>query len=457
MFRKVTSVLLVLLFSWMAGKCFADTSVDLEQAKSNIVSLVNGGNYAQAQAETQKVLVDFPQNPALPQVLFEIAQKFRWSGVSDRDKDKYGRAQKVYQQIITNYPDSPFANKAALGIAKTKVLYFIVTQDYNAAGRALNEMVASFPKDPNLPDELYWIGRGYGYWERHEEEKGVYQRIIQNYPDSPWADRARIGFAKANVQSLIMSKDYDAAKQALDRLTADFPKHPDLPEELYWIAERYNWVDKYEEAKGIHQKIIKDFPDSSFVTVARLGFSKADVLSLMVSKEYENGEKAFDELFTDFKSHPDLPRAVLAIGEQCYKQGLSKQDYDPNQAKDLYGRAAKVWDRLINELPDSSLVPEACCWAGDCYHDKLNKYEDSIRCFQKVVDKYPKYQHASHAQFTVGRCYEALKETGAVDKAVADEKIKAAYEKVIQNYPDCQAATYVNNWLSSQVKAEEEK
>jgi TolA-binding protein len=425
-----------LLFSVAAAKISAEELAALEQAKSNIVSLISDGNYAQAQMQTQNLFADFYDNPELPGTLYEIAEKFRWFGASNRDKDKYGRAEKVYKQIIANYPDNPFASKAALGIAKVKVLYLIVAQDFNSAGQALNEMVANFSNEPNLPDELYWIGRGYGYWERHEEEKAVYQRIIQNYPDCPYADRARIGFAKANVQLLIMSQDCNGAKQALDKLIADFSKHPDLPESLLWIAERYAWSDRYEEAKSVHQKIIEDFPDSSFVEGAELGFSRADVLSLMMSKKYEKAEEAFDKLFTDFNSHPDFPRALLAIGEQCCNQGISKYDIDPNQAKYLFGSVVKLSDLLINELPDSPLVPEACRGAGYCYF-RLGKPQDSIPYFQKVINDYPQHEYTWSAQCWIGDCYEQLKISGDMAEPNATAQMEAAYQAVIEKYPNC--------------------
>jgi outer membrane protein assembly factor BamD (BamD/ComL family) len=176
MSNKIHSIALVfigLLLSVAAAKVSADASADLERAKSSVISLINDGKYSQAQMQTQKLFAGFSKNPALPEALYEIAERFRWFGASDRDKDKYGRAQKVYQQIIANYPDSPFADKAALGISKTKVLYFIVAQDFNAAGQALDEMVAKFPSHPNLPDELYWIGRGYGYWDMKRKKTHI--------------------------------------------------------------------------------------------------------------------------------------------------------------------------------------------------------------------------------------------------------------------------------------------
>lgn len=425
-----------LFFSVAAAKASAEALARLSQEKSNIVSLIKDGDYASAQTLTQKLLADFPQNPALPEALYEIAETFLLYGASDRDKDKYGRAQEVYRQIIANYPDSPFADKAALGNAKTKVRYFIVAQDFNSAGQALDEMAAAFENDPNLPDELYWIGRGYGYWERHEDEKDAYQQIIQNYPDNQYADRARIGFVKANVQSLIVSKEYEAAEQALDKLVEDFSEHPDLPESLYWIAERYNWSDRYEEAESVHQEIIEDFPDSPFAEDAELGYSKADVLSLMTSKEYNEAAEAIDTLFADFNDNPKFATAVLAIVEQCYRQGLPKQFSDPNYARALFGRAAEICDRFIDEKPEDYLVPEAWFWTGHFYL-MLGENEESMGRFQKVIDDYPQYEYVWSSQWYISECYERMKTSGALPESEAIAGMEAAYHAVIDNYPNC--------------------
>jgi TolA-binding protein len=442
MSNKIHPIALVfvgLLFSVAAAEVSADASAELEQAKSNIISLVNGGNYAQAQTQTQKLLADFPKNPALPQALYEIAERFRWSDKSD----KYECAKGLYQQIIQNYPDSPFVSKANLGIAKVKVLSLIVAQDFNKAEEALDEMIANFSNNPDLPEELYWIGRGFGYWERYEDEKNTAQQILQNYPDSPFVDKARLAFARANVQSLIMSQDYDQAKEALDKLIADFSNHPDLPEELYWLANRYKYSDKYEQAQSLYQQIIKNYPDNRYASKAKLGVPTMNAMSLIMTQDYNQTDKALDKMLTDFKDHPDLPKTLLFMGERCYKQGLSEEKEGlADKAKDHFEKAAKIWDRLIKEFPASSTMPEACSWAGDCYF-KLGKPQDSIRCFQKVVDDYPQYKHAWHAQFTIGRCYDVLKDT--------------AYKQLLEKYPDCPAAEQVRRLSSNKIRVQKEE
>jgi TolA-binding protein len=425
----------ILLLSAAAAKVPADTSARIEQTKLNIISSIKDGNYIEAQTQTQKLLADFPANSALPETLYDIAENFRWFGSSDRDKDKYERAGKVYRQIIASFPDSPFASKAQLGIAKTKALSLVIAQDFNSADLALNEMVAAFQNHPNLADELYWVGRAFGYWERHEEEKDAYQRIIQNYPDSPYADKARLGFARANVQSLIVSQDYDGAKQALDKLIADFSNHPDLPEELYWLANRYKYSGKYEQAQGIYQLIIEDYPESMYANKSKLGVSTMNAMSLIMSQDTNQTDKALDKLLTDFEGHPDLPKTLLFIGEQCYNQGVSDaQARLLDQAKEDFEKSVKVWDTLINEFPTSSLVPESCFWQGHC-HFKLGKYPESIRWFQKVIDDYPKYEYVWSAQWYISECYEQMKNSAALPEPEAIAQMELAYQKIIENYP----------------------
>lgn len=457
MFRKIALIPLITFgftLSGMVDKCFADVSEELDQAKSDVVSLIRGGNYAQAKVQAEELIADFSGNPELPKIIYKIAEGYRWSSKSA--KDKYEYAEIFYQQIIQDYPSSAYADKAALCISRGKVLSLIISQDFDAAEQALDDMVANFPNNPNLPDELYWIGRGFGYWERHEGEKSAYQQIIQNYPDSPYANRAQLGFAKANIQSLIISQDYEGADEALDEMIIDFSIHPDLSEALYWIAGRFEWSGRFEDAKSVHQQIIQNYPESSSASKSVLGLQRADVLSLIMSQDYDGADEVLDKMITNFSEHPDLPDTLLSIGKRCYEKGLSEEKEGfAFQSRGHLKKAVEIWDRLISEFPDFSLTPEACCWAGDCYL-KLGKYRDSISCFQTVVNDYPEYEHAWHAQYTIGRCYEILKDTGAVEKSVADAQIDTAYEGLLEKYPDCPAVGYVSHRLQAEFEQEEQ-
>ena len=135
MFPKIHSVAIVLIGSlfFMA----ADASAELEQAQSNIISLVKEGNYAQAQVQTQGLIADFSGNPALPETLYLIAEEYYWAR-------RLEEANNLYQQIIKDHPDSSFASKAKLGIARAEATSLILSKNYDRDKDVLDELVTDF-------------------------------------------------------------------------------------------------------------------------------------------------------------------------------------------------------------------------------------------------------------------------------------------------------------------------
>jgi TolA-binding protein len=112
MSNKIYSIVIIfagLLLTVIGAKVSTDTLAELKQVKSNIVYLIEQGNYDQAQEQTQKVLFEFSENPALPATLYEIAHEYQRA-------TKYEQVNDLYQHIIQNYPDSPYlsANNARL-------------------------------------------------------------------------------------------------------------------------------------------------------------------------------------------------------------------------------------------------------------------------------------------------------------------------------------------------------
>ncbi len=517
--KNLISVILFIFLFFLAENCFSDVSADLDKAKSDAVSLIESGKYAEAQQNIQQLIAKFSANQNLPEVLCWIAQKYGWAEKHEQEKALYqiilqeypsspyasranlglekaniqslvmshnfedadaalqklisdfsgspdlpealywiaeryewsygyNQANNVRQLILQKYPSSSFVYKTKFSIARANVLSLIVSERYEDARAALGKLIDDFSRNPDLSETLYWIAQKYGWSGKHEEEKSIYQKILQEYPYNSYAGKAKLGLAKANVQSLIMSENYDGANAALAKLISDFSGNPDLPESLYWIAERCEWSGRYKQAKSIHAFIIRSYPDNQFADKAKLGVVRVNISSLIMSQNFKGAFAVLDKMFDDFSDNPDLPRTILILGEQCYTRGVSKnkQGLD-SEAEQCFGKAAEIWSKFINGMPASPLTPEICCRAGDCYF-KIAKYKESLKCFQKAVDNSPGYEYAGHAQFMVGRCYEKLKINGDVDALLADEQTEIAYEKVVENYPKSQSYEYANHWLA---------
>jgi len=135
------------------------------------------------------------------------------------------------------------------------------------------------------------------------------------------------------------------------------------------------------------------------------------------------------------------------IGEQYYNEAFRhKKEGLDTEAKENFRKAIEVWERIITDLPPSPITPKAYNFMAVCYV-RLGKYEAAIKYYQQVLDIWPDYQHACYTQFQIGRCYERLKNAGALTKSEADLLIRTAYEAVVKNHPDCSLVKIAQNWL----------
>lgn len=365
-------------------------------SRANVLSLILSKKFDQAEAAFDKLTADFAKHPGLPDAFYWIAERYRWSN----KPDKYEDAKNIYQRILQDYPGSSCASRAALGFSNVEVLSLIVSQNYNEAKEALDKLVIAFSEHPDLPGKLYWIGREYGWSERYEEEKAVYQRIIQNQPDSSYASKAKLGFARAQIQSLIVSRNYDEAKEAFDKLVSDFNDRPDLPETLYRIAERYWWLYKYEDANDIYQRIVQQYPDSTEAGKAKLGIAKTNVCSYIFSGQTEAAQTALNKLISNFINHPALPTTMLFIAEQCAMRiSEDENEGDAEQAKNYYLEELVILEKIITELPASAAyTSSAYYYSALCYH-RLGEHEKAVKCCKQIVENWPDYKYAGQARF----------------------------------------------------------
>ena len=403
-------------------------------SREEIISLILSQNYPGAQKVIDRMVADFAGNPDLPGELYWFAETYRWSG-------RHEEAKNLYQRIVQHYPNSTVASKSKLGISREEIMSLISAQDYPGAQKALDKLITQFSSNPDLPGELYWFAETYRWSDKFEDAKRIYQQIAQNYPGSSYASRAKLGITREYMISFIMSQKFDQAKETLNKMTVDFAGNPDLPDALYWIAQVYEWSDKTEEAKNIYQQVIQKYPDSSYTSRAKLGFSRINVMSLIQSQNYDQAEEAFDKLIADFPGNSDLAETFRNIGFAYYtKARLKNLEGDIEGGKELYRKAIQMWERVINEFPNSVVTPQAYYSSAVCYAQELGEEQKGIDYFQKVADKWPYYEYAWNAQYSVGTYYETLMNSGTIPQSEALPKIEKAYTAVVEKYPDCEVA-----------------
>jgi len=469
-------ILLGLQFCETTSVCFADVSAQLEQAETCQKSgdnqqaeqiykaiaadypgtadalqaqrlllkmYITGRRSLDTQDTVDKLIADFSGEPNLPKELHEIAKECEWSRWGSYEDAKY-----VYQKIAQYYPDSSYGNKAQLEIPKMDLLYLIADQSYEQAATAFNKLTTDFSRHPNFAETLYDIARRYEWRLQHDMAVNVNQQLISQYPDCWWVENARLAVLRNTIMGLIASERDSEIPAVIEGLTEQFAGHMDFPKVLYDIAERYELAGKKEEAEGLYRQVINQYSENHYADRSRLKVSKMDVSSLIQPGDLGEVQATIDNLIDKYGDNEGLSHVIFYVGEQYYKKAFGKQKEGlDSEAKDNFRNALSICNRIKTELSSPFFTAEAYYLSGDC-HRQLGEYEESIECYEKIVDDYPGHSLAWNALFMVGRNTESLEKSGVLPKSESEPKIKAVYKQVVEKYPDCKAAKVARNWLN---------
>ena len=400
-------------------------------------------NYALSQAEIVSVMGknEIRLLSRFPATLYDIAK--RYDGLK-----KFEEAKGVCRLILQQHPDSPSAHGAQLYLSRRNIMSLIKSKEYTEAQAELDNLIADFNDHPDFPEALYTIAQAYSPPRKFKEAESVYKQLLQLFPDSPYAVEALFRTPKIHIFYLIQSGNHTEAQAVIDKFVADFNDHPALPGVMYWFGKEFEASRTYDKAKSMYQQVVRQYPDSSHAAKALFCVSKMDVLSLFDSKEEATAQVALDSLIADFNAHSLLPEAVFLIGEKYYNKAFRCENESREaEAKENFQKAIAVWERIITDLPPSLFTPQAYHFSAVCYQ-RLGEYEIAIEYCQLVVDIWPGYRRAWHAQFMIGRCYQRLLQQGDIPDSQANPEIEQAYLTLLEEYPDCSVAPIAQRWLS---------
>jgi len=476
MFKKALFLSLVSLgFTfWVTKVCFADAASDLSRVESLVKSeqyvqaeqlcksvvqnnpgsdialsakgklaivYIMTGRMAQADTEVDELTKAFKSNAELPAVLYGIVGRYK----SARE---FQRAENLSQRICQSFPSSEQAQRIQLSSGKERAFTLIANGKFQQAEEAVNNMVSAMGSNPAMPVTLFNIAKEFKELERYDETMRIYQKIAQNYPNSEFGGKARMGIDKLRVWNLIKAGDAAGAQSALEKLIKDYKDEDDLAHTVHGIAVKFDENGYSEQAKSLYNRVRQDYPNENAAEMAAVGLRLCDIRAMIGKAPYAAVKPEIDRLMRDLSGRRQLPVAVLDIAFAYLQQAMRLDEQgSAEQAKESYRNVIKVCEIVTNQLPRSPATPKAYDYAVICYQ-KLGNQTKAIECCQKIVQDYPTYNKRWQALSMMGNIYENLKESGAISKTEADRKIKAIYEQILSEYPDCRAARHAQYWLT---------
>ncbi|MGQ9509641.1 MAG: lipopolysaccharide transport periplasmic protein LptA [Thermodesulfobacteriota bacterium] len=200
-------------------------------------------------------------------------------GLVQFNKRNYSDALKIFEEIKSNYPDSPpYSLWAELKIGDCHFF----KEEYVEAIAAYEEFKKAHPTNEEIPYVYYQIGMSYFNqiltYDRDQtptrKALSTFEYLVQNFPPSLFTEKAKEKIKICQKQLArhefyignfyYKEGKYQAAASRFEKLLKNFPNRDDEDKTLYLLGRCYLELDQIEKGREVFQKIIDQYPKSSY-------------------------------------------------------------------------------------------------------------------------------------------------------------------------------------------------
>jgi len=436
--------------------------------------------------EYKKVITDYPKSNYVDYAIYSIGWCHYRLGndedaissferlIKEYPNSKYAKsAQEAINKIKADYAEK----KAKEMFRKAKSLYN--EKNYREAKNEINELINKYPESKVIPeakelltkiDELlvalsykqanviYERGERALKDKNYDEAIHEFKRVISEFPESEYSQLAQkaIALIEEEKNYLAAKKKWEKAvelyeeqklteaKKGLKEIVTEYPQtkyKEEAEEKLVELESKESEVEAYKTYKkaislmkekdypaaiNTFQKILTDYPDSNYVSLAQAGINEA-------KEALEN-----DRIKRKF----NIAQRYYTLGN--YKNAKEwfeeiKRDY-PNSE---YAKKANENLIAISKIGTTGGVEEEYNLALSFYNQ--GNLQEAILQFKKIIDKYPNTKFAKAAEELLLTTQKKLNDEEA--KIIYDDARRAQeygeyksaidkYNKLISKYPD---------------------
>jgi TolA-binding protein len=277
----------------------------------------------------------------------------------------------------------------------------------------IDKLIIDFSGHPDLPRALWYVAEKYVELQEYKKANNIYEQIVQRYPGDLDAVKKHLDFQKTHILFLIESGQGVDAKAAIDRLSTDFLGYPGQLSTLDYIAGKYQFLEKYDDAIEVYRKMTKIDPQSELAAMAQQSIG----WTYFARGMYDQAIEEYRKVLEDYPESVRLPSVQYWIAQSYNK----KREYE--QAKEEYQKVVSIYPESRCAIYSEQAIARI--------YSKLNMHEQAISERRKIVNKYPDSGWAPSEQRGVARSY--------YNKGDLEQAIKE-YQKVIEMYPASKAA-----------------
>jgi len=213
-----------------------------------------------------------PTNENVPFVVYRLGQAhLDQFTATDRDQKNTEIAKNYFENVIQNYPRSPYAIEAREKLAKAvgylaehdfNVASFYLQQEkYPAARERFEEIVRKYRGTPVAARSLFFLGESYRKEKNNVKASLAYEALIQHYPDSKFVPEAKTHLAqlekeKQDPLAMLLMRDRRPTALAAAESAQQTASSAQLKDADNLVAKTEIVYEEPDDEKGIFRQVV---------------------------------------------------------------------------------------------------------------------------------------------------------------------------------------------------------
>lgn len=426
---------------WPAAARYYEALIPLWTGAESLPYAIRGlawAQYKQKQSDTAaltfaRVASEFPEHRLAVECTYYRAEAIKEGGNLEA-------AIAAFDELLKKVPTDP---PAAAGAEQQPPALFSYRAGLQAArlyrklkrvpdaDAEYDQLLKRFPRAQHL-DQLLdeWALLNYDAGQ-YDKADAIFTRLIQDAPDSPLADNARLSLAESDL----IAERLDVARKAFEELLASPKSDAEVKERsLYQLLVLAVDQQRWDDVGPLADRMAADFPNSAqqrYATYSRVEATLANPKSM--EAELDSARQRLVELQqlqTDaaIRSQPWFDRVWVLLAEVAFRQKK-------------YDEVESVVTNLRERAPQSAFLYQADEVLGRAYKQQAPpRFDDARKAFERVLSNpaAERTETAAVSQFLIGETLFLQEKWG---------EAFLAYQKVFANYdfPEWQAAALLQS------------
>ncbi|MFP6582827.1 MAG: tetratricopeptide repeat protein, partial [Candidatus Hydrogenedentota bacterium] len=337
-------------------------------------------------------------------------------------KKDYPAAEKLFESVITTFPDMPYAQQARYKLAISLMEHGATTEakthletltrqsgkialvgdasfllgtllmdraEFSNAGLQFLRVVEQYPQSEFAVDSYYKLGECYALSGQLSKSAETFESFARSHKDSPLALEAVFHSADAYFQ---LGRFQDALIR-FQHVASDGQTSAFREEALYRVAIAYHNLNKTEESISTFSKVLEKFPESKYAAESQ--YRIGDYLLF----EKNSPVEAMEHFTAVARTMP-----TNAFSGRAYK-GIAVAHYE---MKDFDG-AVEEFYRVIMQYPEVSLQPSTYEWVGQHLFDR-GEWRHCKEVFTALLDRVKNYPQPEQVHLKLGDALASLED-----------------------------------------------